>query len=67
MVSAHEDTVQTRCWRHTSPFYHLCTQNDRRTKPIYYKVAGTIFWQFWHEGPSAHEFWTSRDKGDVFS
>ena len=39
MVSAHEDTVQTRCWRHTSPFYHLCTQNDRRTKPIYYEVA----------------------------
>ena len=39
MVSAHEDTVQTRCWRHPSPFYHLCTQNDRRTKPIYYEVA----------------------------
>ena len=39
MVSAHENTVQTRCWRHPSPFYHLCTQNDRRAKPNYYKVA----------------------------
>ena len=39
MVSAHENTVQARCWRHPSPFYHLCTQNDRRAKPIYYKGA----------------------------